>query len=300
MSLNVENRTIFEGDNLDILRGIHSDSVDLIYLDPPFNSNQNYSAPIGSEAAGAAFKDTWTLEDVDDVWHGEIAEREPGLYRAIDAAEVTQGKSMKSYLIMMAVRLLELHRVLKSTGSIYLHVDDTAGHYLKMVMDAVFGKENFQNEIIWQRTNTRSDAQRYGRIHDVLLFYSKTKAYNWNTVFLPHDSEYIRKFYRHEDKLGRYQLGDLTAKGVRDGESGQDWKNVDPSNVGRHWVTPIKGGMCDFIVKNNLIPRWPDAYPSVHDRLNALDNAGLIYWPKNDGKTPLKTLPRFNKRECCL
>ena len=128
---------------------MNSESVDLIYLDPPFNSNKNWSAPIGSEAAGAAFKDTWSLSDVDEAWHGEVADREPTVYAAIDAAGLTHGKGMKSYLIMMAVRLLEIRRLLKPTGSIYLHCDPTASHYLKTLMDAVFGQGNFRNEIMW-------------------------------------------------------------------------------------------------------------------------------------------------------
>ena len=138
---NFKNRTLWTGDNLDIMRGLNSESVDLIYLDPPFNSNREYSAPIGSEAAGAAFKDTWTLNDVDLAWHGLIAEENPGLYGIIDAAGVAHGKGMKSYLIMMAVRLLEMKRILKPTGSIYLHCDPTASHYLKLTMDSVFGPE---------------------------------------------------------------------------------------------------------------------------------------------------------------
>ena len=141
--MNVQNRTVFSNDNLPVLRGIDTESVDLIYLDPPFNSNRNYAAPIGSNAAGAAFKDTWTLSDVDNAWHGEIADREPALYQAIHAAELTHGKGMKSYLIMMAVRLLEMKRVLKKTGSIYLHCDPTASHYLKVTMDSIFGKKQF-------------------------------------------------------------------------------------------------------------------------------------------------------------
>ena len=120
---NWANRTIFEGDNLDILRGMNAASVDLVYLDPPFNSNRNYAAPIGSVAAGAAFKDAWTLSDVDEAWYGEIAERDERLYKVIDAAGLVHGKSMKSYLIFMIVRILELHRVLKPTGSIWLHCD---------------------------------------------------------------------------------------------------------------------------------------------------------------------------------
>ena len=144
---NFKNRTMWTGDNLDIMRGMNSESVDLIYLDPPFNSNRTYSAPIGSEAAGAAFKDTWTLDDVDVAWHGEIADKQPALYSIIDAAGLAHGKGMKSYLIMMAVRLLEMNRLLKTTGSIYLHCDSTASHYLKLLMDCIFGKSNFRNEI---------------------------------------------------------------------------------------------------------------------------------------------------------
>ena len=119
----MKNRTLFTGDNLKVMRGIDADSIDLIYLDPPFNSNREYSAPIGSEAAGAAFKDTWTLSDIDTDWVGQIAEREPGLHDAIRASGVTYGPSMQSYLTMMGIRLLEMRRVLKDTGSIYLHCD---------------------------------------------------------------------------------------------------------------------------------------------------------------------------------
>ena len=139
---NISNRTVFTRDNLEVLRGINSNCIDLIYLDPPFNSNRNYAAPIGSEAAGAAFKDTWELNDLDEAWHNEIADKNLKLYKVIDASEHSYGKGMKSYLIMMAVRLMELHRVLKNTGSIYLHCDPTAGHYLKTLMDSIFGQQN--------------------------------------------------------------------------------------------------------------------------------------------------------------
>ena len=133
--MNWKDKTIFIGDNLHIMRGMNSDSVDLIYLDPPFNSNRNYAAPIGSKAAGAAFKDTWTLSDVD----GELAEGAPSLHTVIQAAREAHGKGMQSYLIMMSARLLEMKRILKDTGSIYLHCDSTASHYLKLVMDTVYG-----------------------------------------------------------------------------------------------------------------------------------------------------------------
>ena len=183
MQPNWGNRTMWTGDNLPIMRGMNSETVDLIYLDPPFNSNRNYSAPIGSQAAGAAFKDTWTLSDVDEAWHGEIADREPGVYEAINAAGITHGKGMKSYLIMMAVRLLEMRRLLKPTGSIYLHCDPTASHYLKVLMDAVFGHDNFRNEIVWCYTSGGVSNKYFGKKHDTILFYSKSGRYLFNTQY---------------------------------------------------------------------------------------------------------------------
>lgn len=175
----IKNRTIFTGDNLEILRGFPDEFVDLIYLDPPFNSKHNYAAPIGSKAAGAAFKDTWTLQDVDVSWWGEIAETNTALYKALEAAKHTAGKSAMSYLIYMAIRILEMHRILKSTGSIYLHCDPTMSHYLKMVLDAIFKKRNFRNEIIWKRSTGQKGSQhkpkKLGPEHDVILFYCKNE-----------------------------------------------------------------------------------------------------------------------------
>ena len=188
MTANWSNRTLWTGDNLDIMRGMNSGTVDLIYLDPPFNSNRDYSAPIGSEAAGAAFKDTWTMSDVDEAWHGEIADRYPTLYAIVDAAGLYHGKGMKSYLIMMAVRLLEMRRLLKDTGSIYLHCDPTASHYLKMLMDAVFWRGNFRSEITWRRTNAKGLASNgYPNNADRLLYYSVSNDFTWNRPLLGTD-----------------------------------------------------------------------------------------------------------------
>ena len=157
---NFADKTIWTGDNLDILRGMNSECVDLIYLDPPFNSNQDYAAPVGSAAAGAAFKDTWTLSDLDVAWMGLIADEQPALAHVIKTSGMTHGKGMQSYLTMMAVRLMEMHRVLKPTGSIYLHCDDVASHYLKLLMDAVFDKSAFRNTVIWKRVSSHNDAGR--------------------------------------------------------------------------------------------------------------------------------------------
>ncbi len=166
---NWSNQTIWTGDNLPVMRGMNSQSVDLIYLDPPFNSNANYAAPIGSKAAGAEFKDTWTLSDVDVAWLDLIEAKHEKLRRVIEAAMTS---SDKSYLIYMAVRLLEMQRILKTTGSIYLHCDPTMSHYLKLVMDAVFGKSQYLNEIVWRRATAHNDPNRYGNNTDRLLFYA--------------------------------------------------------------------------------------------------------------------------------
>ena len=223
MTANFKNRTLWTGDNLDIMRGLNSESVDLIYLDPPFNSNQDYSAPIGSEAAGAAFKDTWTLNDVDLAWHGLIAEEHPGLYRIIDAAGVAHGKGMKSYLIMMAVRLLEMRRILKSTGSIYLHCDPTASHYLKQLMDAVFGVGNYRNEITWKRRygtfSTVHESNKFGVATDTILFYAKsnrTQLVPQYSMDDPQYQAYVDRTFKYVDENGRrYGIDNLANPALR-------------------------------------------------------------------------------------
>ena len=235
---------MWTGDNLPVLRGLNSDCIDLIYLDPPFNSNRNYAAPIGSEAAGAAFKDTWTLSDVDQAWHGEIAEREPTVYAAIDAAGIVHGPGMKSYLIMMAVRLLELRRVLKPTGSLYLHCDTTASHYLKLLLDSVFDPANFRGEVIWKRTSAHGDtkqgSRQHGRIHDVLLFYTRGSKWTWNEVYAPYSDEYVNSAYKHvEEGTGRrFRRGDLTAARPG-GDTKYAWRVKKPAEVRERWTADL-------------------------------------------------------------
>ena len=182
------NRTIFTGDNLEVLRRMNTGSVDLVYLDPPFNSNRNYSAPIGSKAAGAAFKDLWTLDDIKELDHEELREQSPALHDVVLASRLAGGDSTMAYLMMMSARLIELRRVMKPTASIYLHCDPTASHYLKMVMDCVFGRNQFQNEFIWHYGGGGAAKTRWGRKHDVLLFYSAGDSWTFNAddVRTPH------------------------------------------------------------------------------------------------------------------
>ena len=156
------------------MRGMNSASVDLIYLDPPFNSKANYAAPIGSKAAGAAFKDTWTLTDVDVEWINLIEAKHPALYRVLLAAMTA---SDKSYLAYMAVRLLEMHRLLKREGTIYLHCDPTMSHYLKLIMDAIFGKAMFRNEIIWYYRGAGTPKSDFARRHDIIFRYAGKGSY---------------------------------------------------------------------------------------------------------------------------
>ena len=241
---NFKNRTLWTGDNLDIMRGLNSESVDLIYLDPPFNSNRTYAAPIGSEAAGAAFKDTWTLSDVDLAWHGEIAEANPGLYSVIDAARQAHGKAMQSYLIMMAVRLLEMRRLLKPKGSVYLHCDPTASHYLKLVMDTVFGSGLYLNEMTWKRSSAHSDTRqgmrRAGKIRDVVLVYTKTEDYVWNPQYMSYTEDYLETEYRHvAPDSRRYKETDVTAA-KPGGDTEYDWRVKRPTQEKTRWSADLK------------------------------------------------------------
>lgn len=164
------------------MRGIRSESIDLIYLDPPFNSKHDYAAPIGSKAAGAAFKDTWSLSDIDREWWGEISESHPALYKLLDAVQHVGGRSMMSYAIYMAVRIIEMHRILKPTGSLYLHCDPTAGHYLKLILDSVFGKAMFKNEIIWSYQRWTGATRHFQKMHDTIYLYGKSEEAKFTII----------------------------------------------------------------------------------------------------------------------
>lgn len=215
---------LYYGDNLSILREYIPDaSVDLIYLDPPFNSNRNYNVLFKTEAGDqsaaqlTAFEDTWHWDINTEAIYRELitAPRVPAAVSAMITAlrDFIGSNQMMAYLTNMTIRLVELHRVLKPTGSLYLHCDPTASHYLKIVLDAIFGFENFRNEIVWKRTNAKSLAfTNFAKDHDVIFRYTKSNSWVWNQVYIPHDPEYVKKFYRHVDiESGRvYQLADLT------------------------------------------------------------------------------------------
>jgi len=175
---NWENRTLFHGDNLKFLRAMNSESVDLIATDPPFNKGRDFHATPDSLAAGAKFQDRWSWErDVHDDWLDRLQDDHPAIWAVIDWSRMTYGDDMGAFLCFMAVRLLEMHRVLKQTGSLYLHCDPTASHYLKTLLDAIFGHKNFRNEIIWHYQTGGVSKKWFGRKHDVILFYTITNHY---------------------------------------------------------------------------------------------------------------------------
>jgi DNA modification methylase len=233
---------LFYGDNLDVLqRHIADESIDLIYLDPPFNSNANYNVLFsdkgGAQAAGQlqAFKDTWVWAEAATIYQ-ELSLRPDRLGDAMRAFhQLLPEGGLLAYLVMMGPRLAELHRVLKPTGSIYLHCDPTASHYLKVLMDTVFDPTGFRNELVWQRTSAHNDPSRYGRVHDIILFYAKDARPTWNQQYEKVDASYFGAHDFEQDEQKRlYRKRDLTAPS-HGGQSGQyEWKGKQPPQ-GRMW-----------------------------------------------------------------
>ena len=265
--------------------------VDLIYLDPPFNSNRTYSMLFnhrGITAQQKAYHDMWDFTDrtrqliLDfrnelDAWDLEEAFKD--FIRAwlnILEQGSSQDRKLLNYLMYMTQRLVRLKKVLKPTGSIYFHCDPTASHYLKVIMDGVFGRSSFMNEIVWKRTSAHNRAKRFGPVHDTILFYSTPRRRVWNRILQPYDETYVEEVYRHKDEHGRrYRTGDLTGPGPRTGNSGMPWCGYDPTVAGRHWELPPDRSLPEWFV-------YPDGYSrmTVQDRLNVIDRQGLVHWPK--------------------
>ena len=249
MSENSPKNQLFYGDNLDVLRlHVASESVDLVYLDPPFNSNADYNVLFaerdGTQAAAQikAFEDTWRWDQGAALAFQEVVESGGDVSRAMQAFRTFIGENdMLAYLSMMAPRLVELRRVLKPTGSLYLHCDPTASHYLKMLLDAVFGPQRFLSEIIWRRTGAHNKALRWAPIHDTILMYSNGDDYVWNNPMRPYMRSHVEDFFV-SDGVGGYRTNYygnvLTGSGTRNGESGRPWRGFNPTEKGRHWAIP--------------------------------------------------------------
>ena len=218
MTKNVFRNTLYTHDNLYILSGIDSELVDLIYLDPPFNSKRMYSAPVGSKAAGASFKDMWTWKDVNEYYLDTLADQFSVLAKYIASVGVVHGKPMMAYLTYMAQRIVEMHRVLKDTGSLYLHCDSTASHYLKIMLDFVFGKNNFRNEILWCYTGPGSPGMRqFNRKSNTIFWYSKSKTWTFNkdAVRMPYKdkNQTFRKIFDTKGGWTEEDVEELRGKG---------------------------------------------------------------------------------------
>ena len=290
---NAINRGVYIADNLDFLRAINTASVDLVCIDPPFAKNDTFTGdrlkpPLTrqeianekrllkewgittaaqADEAGVAwpddpkarggYEDTWSWDDdVHPDWVTGIKATHEAVNLLIEATRQIHGDSIAAYLAFMAIRLFEIHRVLKPTGSLYLHCDHTANGYLRQLLDGVFGAENFRNEIVWRRFSAHNDAQRFGQIHDTLFYYSKSQRCVWTgEAREPYDPEYIAKSYRYEDAKGKFMTSPLQARSLSGGGYHYTWRGL------------------------------ADVWKFPQERLDELDAAGLIYWPPK-GKIP--------------
>src|SRR5579862_8886845 len=263
---------LYYGDNLAVLReSIKNESVDLIYLDPPFNSSANYNVLFkaltgeGSQAQIEAFEDTWHWNA-----HAELAFDEVIHSGNSEAANMLKAmrsflgeNDMMAYLAMMAVRLIELHRVLKPTGSLYLHCDPTASHYLKILLDAIFGPLNYENEIVWKRTTAHNDAKnKFADVSDIIFFYSKTEDNLFNRQYVPHDPKYLADKYRFRDAAGRiYRLDNLRSPNPRPNLT-YEYKGFQPH---------------------------PNGWAVSREKMEQLDKTGRLEFPKKpDGRIQIR------------
>ena len=268
----VEN-TLYFGDNLPLLRQfIKDESIDLIYLDPPFNSKANYNVifkgPNNKESTSqiTAFEDTWHWHTGETEFEFKQLKKGGGVIAEVmSGLELVIGKNdLLAYLTMMAIRLRELYRVLKDTGSLYLHCDPTASHYLKIILDAIFDPRNFRNEIIWERSHSRSSiSKNFRKAHDTLLRYSKSESFIFNLQY-KELSNASKKLYTKKDEFGFYRLVPVLVSGKRNGETGKIWKGINPNKLGKsglHWIT-------------------------THNNLENYEKQGKLVWPKKEGGSP--------------
>ena len=265
---NVPDNTIYELDNLDVLRGMNSETVDLIATDPPFNTRRNRSGAAGHYIDNWKWGDKgklpnqWAWNEVRPIWLEQIRDDNRTLYEVIVAAGYCHSQDIAAFLCFLSVRLLEMHRILKPTGSIYLHCDHTANAYIRLALDAIFGAKNFRNEIVWRRYGSHNDASRkYGRVHDTILFYSKSNDYNWTgDTRERYSKEYLDRAYRSTDTLGNFTTAPLHARGLSGGGYEFTWREITDT-----W-------------------RFP------REKLDEMDANGEIHWPSKG------TVPRRKVR----
>ncbi|MDQ3171885.1 MAG: site-specific DNA-methyltransferase, partial [Acidobacteriota bacterium] len=293
------NRLLY-GDNLKIMEQMKVGSVDLIYLDPPFNSQQSYNMvystlmgrPVHEQKI--AFADTWSMTQEQVAMLDEmpqlvdrygIESKYGELWKTWLYSLRDSDPKLLSYLLYMLRRLMHMRILLKDTGSLYLHCDPTASHYLKVLLDGLFGHNNFRSEIIWKRTTAHSASKRWNDVHDTILFYSKSEHYTWNRIVTAHSDEYVSRFKRVDPNGLRYTDDNLTGPGVRNGESGKPWRGFDPTAKGSHWKVSNKA--VEAIIGVEGCKKL-----GTLEKLDLLHTNGLIYWPQKAGAN---SFPRFKR-----
>ncbi|MGE0489765.1 MAG: DNA methyltransferase [Vulcanimicrobiota bacterium] len=277
---------LYIGDNLVILREyVDAESIDLIYLDPPFNKKADFNVLFRehsgetSTAQITAFEDTWRWGvEAEHAFEEMMDQSESKLRQLLSALLDYLGRSdAMAYLTMMAPRLVEMHRVLKARGSLFLHCDPTSSHYLKLLLDAIFGPQNFRNEIIWRRTNTHNDTKRFGQIHDTIFFYAKSDNCYFEPQKMPLPQAHVDERFKYRDEYGQYKLNDPCGPGPRYGDSGKPWKGFNPTERNRAWAPPRK--VCERLGIDNSLP--------TRKKLDALLDAGYIKLPAKPGGIPM-------------
>ena len=320
--LNVDNRTLAIMDNLPFLQSINNECIDLIAIDPPFAANETFTSKPKPPISQAEFreeialakkhgashnegigetrvKDVWTWDkDIHPDWKARIEDDYPRVFAVVEAVEACATENEAAYIAFMAVRLIECHRILKPTGSIYVHCNDYANGYLRMLMDAIFGsgKANRRNLVYWRRATAHNDATRYGNIVDTLLYYAKSADATWNgdAITHPKTQKELEKAYPQKDENGEpIRSENLTGADATDGESGQPWKGYDVAARGRHWAPPKSSDYAKWIEEHH-IPGYTEM-AGVHERLDALDAAGLITHPKTGVWPGLKRYAEADK-----
>lgn len=292
---------IYSGDNLDSLVKIPSNSIDLAYLDPPFSSGRRFNVILAENMAQElAYKDAWEWDGFTQEKYRQwvntaksstrkevraIASYLEAFLDILTTSSYPGGRSLFSYLAMMAPRLIEVHRVLRLTGTLYLHCDPTASHYLKAMLDLTFGIQNFRSEIIWQRTSAHNNSNKPGPIHDTILMYTKSENFTWNVVYHKYNERYLEKTDGVDADGRKWKADKLMADGVtKEGDSGKPWRGVDPSASGQHWA--IRKHSVEEYERRMKLP----LEGSLHERLDKLDAAGLIHWPAKVGGKPRSKL----------
>ncbi|MCY3908367.1 MAG: DNA methyltransferase [Anaerolineaceae bacterium] len=289
--------TLFYGDNLTLLRDrayFPDASVDLIYLDPPFNSNRSYNVLFhdesgrDSDAQITAFEDSWHWGETAEATYRDLILQAPEkVSTAIEALlKLIDRNPMMAYLVMMTPRLVELHRVLKPTGSLYLHCDPTASHYLKLVLDTIFGEWNFRNEIVWKRTSAHDlGAKQWSAIHDIIFMYSKSSSWCWNVAYEDYDDEYKQKNFPYQDERGKYTTQPLTGGKAGSAEAYSEWRQRLPSK-GRAWAIPAGYSRLPNWLKEVLPSEQEWDQLGIQSKLDLMDSHGMIHWPKKAGGVP--------------